>query len=88
MDDTEWRGFLDREITPRFPDGLTVLRGMGQFKGQSGIITREEAVLVILLYPLNTVGSHERLEDIREAYKRRFHQQSVLRVDTTVCASF
>ena len=25
VSETQWSGFVDREITPRFPDGLTVL---------------------------------------------------------------
>src|SRR4029453_5607079 len=43
--------FLDLEITPRFPDGLTLLTGLGQFKGSSGAIERERSMLLILLYP-------------------------------------
>ena len=86
--DAEWQGFLDQEITPRFPDGLTVLLGRGHFRGQSGVISREDAVLVIVLYPVQTPESSRRIEDIREAYTRTFQQQSVLRADAITCASF
>ncbi len=78
----EWRQFLDREITPRFPDGLTVLTGAGQFRDSGGVIIRETSRLLILLYPLSSQrGSGVKIEYIREAYKRAFQQQSVLRVD-------
>ena len=30
--EAEWTAFLADEITPRFPDGLTVLSGMGQWQ--------------------------------------------------------
>ena len=30
MSDDAWARFLAREVTPRFPDGLTVLDGFGQ----------------------------------------------------------
>jgi uncharacterized protein DUF3574 len=79
----EFRLFLKEEITPRFPDGLTVLTGTGQFRdSESNEIIRERSVLVILLYPQNTwKESNEKIEKIRELYKERFQQQSVLRVD-------
>ena len=79
----EFRLFLKEEITPLFPDGLTVLTGSGQFRdSESGEIIRERSVLVILLYPLNSwKESNEKIEKIRQLYKERFEQQSVLRVD-------
>ena len=79
----EFRLFLRDEITPRFPDGLTVLTGSGQFRdSERGEIIRERSVLVILLYPQNTwKESNEKIEKIRDLYKERFQQQSVLRVD-------
>jgi hypothetical protein len=78
----EWEAFLDEVITPRFPDGLTVLSGAGQFLGAEGEIEQERSVVLILLYP--AAARHEKqakIEEIREHYKRRFKQQSVLRMD-------
>lgn len=81
--EAEWRRFLDQEITPRFPDGLTVLTGIGQFRNSSGMIIQERSMVLILLYPLPTWrSSSEKIEQIREAYKRAFQQESVLRADT------
>ena len=34
--DEEFNEFLDRIITPRFPDGLTLLKGDGQFRDETG----------------------------------------------------
>ncbi|MCI0525694.1 MAG: DUF3574 domain-containing protein, partial [Acidobacteria bacterium] len=60
----------------------TVLTGAGQFRDASGVIVRERSMLLILLYPLASWrGSGEKIEQIREVYKRAFQQQSVLRVD-------
>ena len=42
-------GFLAAEITPRFPDGLTVLDAAGQWRDGSGAIMRERTKLVIVL---------------------------------------
>lgn len=80
--DAEWSSFLDGVITPRFPDGLTVVRGLGQFKDASGAMVQEKAFILILLYPnQNSKSSSDHIEAIRQAYKERFHQQSVLRMD-------
>ena len=75
--------FLDRVITPEFPDGLTLLTGDGQFCCDSNQnIIKEKSFVLILLYPLRQRReSGDRIEKIREEYKRAFQQQSVLRVD-------
>ena len=86
--DAEWAAFLDEEVTPRFPDGLTVLRGNGQWRNSKGVVTKEtSAVLVILYTP--APEKEAAIEDIRAAYKDRFEQESVMRVDgSTQCVSF
>ncbi|MGH9199188.1 MAG: DUF3574 domain-containing protein [Acidimicrobiia bacterium] len=83
----QFRRFLRDTVTPLFPDGLTVLSGLGQFKDSSGRIIREGARLVILLYPLDAAGASENIDAIREAYKEEFEQQSVLRTDSIDCVS-
>ncbi len=78
----EFDEFLSGFVTERFPDGLTVLKGRGQFLNSKGEIERERSVVLILLYPLNARNEKSvKIEEIREEYKKRFLQQSVLRVD-------
>ncbi|MGH8532000.1 MAG: DUF3574 domain-containing protein [Gammaproteobacteria bacterium] len=79
--------FIDTEVTPRFPDGLTLLSGKGQFKDSTGTIIQEGSKLLILLYPFNK-KSNRAVEKIREEYKKDFQQESVLRVDEQSCVSF
>ncbi len=80
--DPEFMEFLDRVITPRFPDGLTLLKGDGQFRGADGVIIKEDSFVLILLYPLEDFReSSRRINVIRERYKDEFQQESVLRVD-------
>lgn len=80
--DEEWQKFLAEEVTPRFPDGFTVLAGYGQFRDSGGKIVRENSFVLILLYPLKIRKSSSRkIEQIRRAYIKTFQQQSVLRVD-------
>ena len=79
----EFQSFLDRKVTPLFPDGLTVLTGKGQFCCDgAGQLVQERSFVLILLYPEETKqGSSRKIEKIRRDYKTEFQQQSVLRVD-------
>jgi hypothetical protein len=83
----EFKNFIDTKVTPRFPDGLTVLSGNGQFKDASGVIVEEGSKLLILLYPFS-LKSSTLVNAIREDYKELFQQESVLRIDDLSCVSF
>jgi hypothetical protein len=83
--EAEFLAFLDQEITPRFPDGLTLLKGDGQFSGEDGVIIKEDSFLLILLYPVDGFKeSSGKIESIRGLYKTQFQQESVLRVDDPI----
>ena len=87
ISDTEWQTFLDAEVTPRFPDGLTVLGGSGQWRSPTGTIVKEGSkVLLVWLKP--GPDAEARVEAIRAAYKARFVQESVMRVDSLSCVAF
>jgi hypothetical protein len=78
----EFRAFIDEEVTPRFPDGLTILKGDGQFRGSDDVIVKEQSFVLVLLYASDTyTDSSRRIDRIRRLYKKRFEQESVLRVD-------
>ena len=84
----QFDGFVDGEVTPRFPDGLTSLAGYGQFKGSDGEIVEERSFVLILLYPADDEEANGEIEEIRAAYERAFDQESVLRVDSRERVSF
>ena len=87
VSDAEWGNFLDEEVTPRFPDGLTVLRGYGQWRNSEGVIAKEGSIVLVILY-FPSEESETKIEDVRAAYKDRFNQESVMRVDSANCVSF
>ena len=82
-----WRAFLADEVTPRFPDGLTVLDAAGQWREDTGAIVRERTKLLLVLTPPGA-DAMRRTDEIAEAYKQAFGQSSVLRVVTKACVSF
>lgn len=85
--DAEFQQFLDTVVTPRFPDGLTLLSGSGQFRGASGVVQKEPSRVLILFYTWDP-SRQKAIERIRTVYKATFHQEAVLRVDDTSCVSF
>lgn len=82
-----WEGFLADTVTPRFPDGLTVLDGRGQWRGADGVIQKERSKVLVVLAP---PGGDEmrKLDEVSDEYKARFAQESVLRVVSDACVSF
>jgi hypothetical protein len=83
-----WADFLASVVTPRFPDGLTVLDGYGQWRNPgTGEISHEASTLVEIVAS-DTPDTATKLNQIRDAYKTRFAQQSVGLVTTPSCAAF
>ena len=83
-----WRRFLDHEVTPRFPDGLTVVSAVGQWRDRlTGKIVREPSKLVMIVLPGNP-DDQARLDAIAAAYKRLFRQQSVGVIVQPACTAF
>lgn len=78
IEDARWQAFLDREVTPRFPDGLTVFDAYGQwlFRGQATPERLDSKVLVIL-HP-DTAEDRAKIDAIRSAWKAETGHQSVL----------
>jgi len=87
VSDQEWASFLDTEVTPRFPAGLTVLRGPGQWRGSDGRLAKEQSNMLVIWHE-PTRQTDAEIEAIRSAYKQRFDQESVMRVDSVSCVSF
>ena len=83
----EWLSFLDAEVTPRFPKGLTVLSGSGQWRSSSGSLVSEPS-RVLLVWIERTPDLDQRIEDVRVAWKRAHAQESVLRAESSACVSF
>jgi hypothetical protein len=87
--DKQFMAFVDEEVTPDFPDGLTIQAGRGQWREASGAIVKERSYELILLYPRARAQSSDRkVEEIRRAYEKAFGQEAVGRVDDKVRVDF
>ncbi|HEX9201581.1 MAG TPA: DUF3574 domain-containing protein [Acidobacteriaceae bacterium] len=83
-----WRDFLDKEVTPRFPAGLSVIDVYGQWQGkQQKTPERIRTKLLIIDYPA-TPENAARIEAIRVAWKQKTGDQSVMKVTEPADVSF
>jgi hypothetical protein len=86
--DAEWLAFLDKEVTPRFPAGLSVIDCYGQWQGkQMTAPTRLRSKILIVDYP-DTPANRAKIDAIRIAWKKRTGDQSVMSVTQPAEVSF
>ena len=83
----QWQDFVDREITPRFPAGLSVLTGDGQWREASGKIAHEPSRVLVILHP-DCAAAEGAIDEIRGAYCRQFRQEAVMKVTMPARVAF
>jgi hypothetical protein len=86
VSDSELRKFVDAEVTPRFPDGVTVVDGGGQWKGDDNRLIREASKVVLIVLPPKG-DRHSQVEAVRMAYRTRFKQESVVVLPPPACVA-
>ena len=83
-----WKTYMDTEVTPRFPAGLTVIEAAGQWQQRSTgkVISEKSTVIEIVTSP--SPETWAKFEAVRNAYKAKFQQESVGLVTNLSCASW
>ena len=87
VSDSAWTVFVHEVLTPAFPEGATVWDASGQWRAPNGTLVRERSFVVELLH-LVTPDIEARVQRVMDTYKKRFAQQSVLRMVTNVRTTF
>jgi hypothetical protein len=88
VSEAEWQHFVTRELVSRFPDGLTIIDAIGQWRDRdSGKIVHEPSKHVEIVLPGNK-DDDTRLDAVVAAYKRTFHQHSVGVILRPACVAF
>jgi len=82
VSEAQFRAFVDQEVGPRFPNGLTILDAEGRW----GPDVREPSKLVLILLPGRS-DDHAQIGAIARAYEQRFRQEAVLSMVQPACAS-
>jgi hypothetical protein len=83
-----WREFLDKEVTPRFPDGFTAFDAYGQWRDHGAKEPERLSTKVIVILHENSPKHSSDIEAIRLAYKRITGDLSVLRLSQPAQVSF
>ena len=85
--DAEWQAFVNDVVTPKFPAGLTIVDGSGQWRHASGRIEREPSKVLVLFHPATPVVDAQ-IDEIRALYCRRFNQEAVMKVTSPARVAF
>ncbi len=85
VSEAEWAAFMAEEVTPRFPDGLSVLDVAGQYREPSGRMVRERTKLLVVVV-FDAPAHRPKVQAVVDAYNRRHSQNNVFRTEHMVCA--
>jgi hypothetical protein len=88
LSDAEWAKFAAQFVTPNFPDGFTVSDGDGQWQNPASREIARQPTKIVLVAAPPTSDFGARLSRVIDAYKTRFHQQSVGVITRDSCAVF
>ena len=83
-----WSAFLAREVTPRFPDGLTVFDTSGQMRSKKTKAVMQEPGKIVRIIMGVDPQAQQKIDAIVAAYKTQFKQESVGVVMRPACVSF
>jgi hypothetical protein len=88
ISEQDWRAFLDKEVTPRFPSGLSVLDVYGQWQGKNETAPERLRSKMLVIYYADSKENRDRIAAIRTAWKQKTGDQSVLQVTEPAEVSF
>jgi hypothetical protein len=83
----EWETFVEQVVTPRFPAGLTVFNGAGQWRNAAGHIDREPSKVLVILHP-STESVEAKVDEVRRLYCQQFNQEAVMKVTSPAQVAF
>ena len=86
VSELEWQLFLRDEVTPRFPNGMTVWDAEGQWRGPDGKVGHERTKVLLLVHP-DTEAARNAVRAVISGYRKSFEQESVLWETSHVCVA-
>ena len=86
--DSAWAVFVTDVVSARLPGGFTFWAAQGEWRGADGRSVREPSYVVEVVHPARSAAVEDAIVAIIAEYKRRFRQESVLRVVSSGRASY
>jgi hypothetical protein len=87
VSEAAFSSFLNDQVVPRFRDGLTVVDAQDLTPKPAGDAVYGPAKVVMIVLPGKPDDSAQ-LDAIRDAYKTRFNQQTVLEMTREDCVTY
>jgi uncharacterized protein DUF3574 len=84
----EWSGFASAVLGKAFPDGFTVVDAEGDWRDPASGAVVHEGTKRVIAVAKPAPDLKDRVGRVTDAYRARFHQQSVGVVTREVCAAF
>lgn len=78
--EARWDDYINNVVTPRFPEGLTLLEGTGQWRVKEGQTPRRNRTRILILIHEDTPEKSKQVDEIRSLWIEISGHQSVLRV--------
>ena len=88
LSEAAWREFLDKEVTSRFPAGLSVVDVYGQWQGKTEKAPERIRSKMLIIDYQKTAEYAAKIEAIRAAWKVQTGDESVLKVTQPADVSF
>lgn len=86
--DSAWAVFVTDVVSARLPSGFTFWAAQGEWRGADGRSTHEPSFVLEVVHPAGSATTEAAIVAIIAEYKRRFGQESVLRVVSSGRASY
>jgi len=86
--DSAWAVFVTDVVSAQLPSGFTFWAATGEWRGADGRSTREPSFVLEVVHPARSANIEAAIVAIIAEYKRRFRQESVLRVVTNGRGSY
>lgn len=86
--DSAWAVFVADVVSAQLPEGFTFWAAEGEWRGADGRVTREPSFVLEVVHPTRSATTEAAIVAIIAEYKRRFGQESVLRVVSSGRASY
>lgn len=88
VSESQWQNFRDSVLVPAFSEGFTVVDGDGFWRHPETQTSVSEPSKVVIRVHEKQRNDVEAIAAVIKTYKTDFKQDSVLQVDTPVCAAF
>jgi hypothetical protein len=84
VSEQEWAAFLAEVVTPRFPDGLTVVSAYGQGSSPGPDAVLAELTKVLIIVHSDNKRDAEKIAEIKAKYSKQFDQPGVFHTESDV----